>query len=78
MTCLSASYAITACNAAVGGYYGAKATSSYCLECLVKLDTPIGGELAVIMARRCPESPLAKISPWSDEIRAAGQERAES
>mmetsp|Transcript_5890 Transcript_5890/g.10605 ORF Transcript_5890/g.10605 Transcript_5890/m.10605 type:complete len:186 (+) Transcript_5890:261-818(+) len=70
-----ASYGLSICNAAGGAYYGAKSTSTYCLECLVKLDTPIGGELAVIMARRCPDSALVNQSPWAEAI---VQSRSES
>eukprot|EP00193_Tetraselmis_chui_P002947 CAMPEP_0177751994 /NCGR_PEP_ID=MMETSP0491_2-20121128/681_1 /TAXON_ID=63592 /ORGANISM="Tetraselmis chuii, Strain PLY429" /LENGTH=341 /DNA_ID=CAMNT_0019267165 /DNA_START=241 /DNA_END=1266 /DNA_ORIENTATION=- len=70
-----ASYGLSICNAAGGAYYGAKSTSTYCLECLVKLDSPIGGELAVIMARRCPDSALVNQSPWAEAI---VQSRSES
>ena len=64
-----ASIGIALGNAALAGYYGARSTSSYCLESLAKLETPMGGELAVIFARRCPECDIARSSPWADAIR---------
>mmetsp|Transcript_38357 Transcript_38357/g.108414 ORF Transcript_38357/g.108414 Transcript_38357/m.108414 type:complete len:326 (+) Transcript_38357:133-1110(+) len=68
-----ATIGVSVCVAAAAGYYGAKWTSPYCLETLAQLESPMGGELAIILARRCPNCAAAKLSPWSSAIVAAGQ-----
>mmetsp|Transcript_31150 Transcript_31150/g.78706 ORF Transcript_31150/g.78706 Transcript_31150/m.78706 type:complete len:331 (+) Transcript_31150:199-1191(+) len=69
-----AAYSMMMINALGGGYYGAKSASTFCLESLVGLESPIGGELAVILARRCPDSALVNLSPWAEAIKSSRDE----